>query len=92
MDMANPLERALRATGEILAHRGQSAAIVVIGGTALNLLHVIERATRDVDVIATGVLPLEGPRGRSSRPSRCRRRSPMRLPPSRETWACRAIG
>jgi hypothetical protein len=29
---------------------------VVVGGTALNLLHVVERATRDVDVIAAGIL------------------------------------
>jgi hypothetical protein len=53
MDTNIPLDKALRAVGELLARRGQSAAIVVVGGTALNLLRVVERATRDVDVIAT---------------------------------------
>lgn len=32
----------------------------MVGGTALNLLRVVERATRDVDVIATGILPPDG--------------------------------
>ena len=52
MDTTFPLETALQATGELLARRGASAAIVVVGGTALNLLGVISRATQDVDVIA----------------------------------------
>jgi hypothetical protein len=53
MDTPFSLDRALRATGDLLARRKQTAAIVVVGGTALNLLGVVERATRDVDVIAT---------------------------------------
>ncbi|MGH2671230.1 MAG: hypothetical protein ACRDH5_19330, partial [bacterium] len=60
MDTQAPLHQALRATGELLARRGHSAAIVVVGGTALNLLGVVERATRDVDIIATGILPPDG--------------------------------
>jgi len=60
MDTIPLLDQALRAAGELLARRGQSAAIVVVGGTALNLLRVVERATRDVDVIATGILPPDG--------------------------------
>ncbi len=60
MDTIPLLDQALRATGELLVRRGQSAAIVVVGGTALNLLRVVERATRDVDVIATGTLPPDG--------------------------------
>lgn len=52
MDTPFSLNRALQATGELLARRGQTAAVVIVGGTALNLLGVIERATRDVDVIA----------------------------------------
>ncbi len=47
------LDQALRATGELLARRGQRGGIVVVGGTALNLLRVVERVTRDVGVIAT---------------------------------------
>jgi len=61
MDITTPLDQALRATGELLARRGQSAAVVVVGGTALNLLRVVERVTRDVDVIATATLRPEGP-------------------------------
>jgi hypothetical protein len=61
MDTHFSLDAALRATGELLARRGASAAIVVVGGTALNLLGVIARATRDVDVIATATPRLNGP-------------------------------
>jgi hypothetical protein len=43
MDITTGLDRALRATGELLARRGQTAAVVVVGGTALNLLRVIDR-------------------------------------------------
>ncbi len=61
MDTQPSLDRALRATGELLERRGERAAIVVVGGTALNLLRVVDRVTRDVDVIAAGVLGPEGP-------------------------------
>jgi hypothetical protein len=61
MDTPPQLDHALRATGELLAHRGQAAAVVVVGGTALNLLGVVERVTRDVDVIAAATLRPEGP-------------------------------
>lgn len=47
----NP-ERALRAVGELLAYEGEEASIVVIGGSALILLGIVERATTDVDVVA----------------------------------------
>lgn len=43
---------ALRALGEILASQGEHAAVVVVGGTALIMQGFVERATRDVDVIA----------------------------------------
>lgn len=45
-------ERALNALGEILEARGQRFSIVVIGGTALNLLRIVDRATVDVDILA----------------------------------------
>ena len=61
MDITASFDRALRAVGELLARRGQSAAIVVVGGTALNLLRIVERATRDVDVIATATPRSGGP-------------------------------
>ncbi len=46
------INRALAAVGELLAAGGHKLGIVVVGGTALNLLGVVHRATRDVDVLA----------------------------------------
>ena len=46
------LEAALRALGETLAFRGVATELVVIGGSGLLLLGVVQRATRDVDVVA----------------------------------------
>jgi len=48
---------ALRAVGEILEAEGECVAIVVVGGTALNLLGVVDRVTHDVDIIAVGYPP-----------------------------------
>jgi hypothetical protein len=44
------LEDALQTLGELLAERGQSVGILVIGGSSLLLLGYIERPTADVDV------------------------------------------
>jgi hypothetical protein len=49
------LESLLQRLGEVLEAGGTSAAIVIVGGAALNLLGAISRATVDIDVIATGV-------------------------------------
>ncbi|MEN0068084.1 MAG: DUF6036 family nucleotidyltransferase [Myxococcota bacterium] len=46
------LDEALTALGEILADRGETFDIVVIGGGALLLLGLVERATKDLDVLA----------------------------------------
>ncbi|OGT99792.1 MAG: hypothetical protein A2085_00435 [Gemmatimonadetes bacterium GWC2_71_10] len=48
------LETALTAVGERLAHAGQPCRIVVVGGAAMNLLGLVDRATIDVDVLALG--------------------------------------
>ncbi len=48
---------ALSALGEILEAKGEFFAIVVVGGAALNLLGIVDRVTRDVDVIALGNPP-----------------------------------
>ena len=48
---------ALRAVGEILEANGEEFAIAIVGGAALNLLGVVDRATRDVDVLAMGDPP-----------------------------------
>jgi hypothetical protein len=42
----------LTAVGEHLAADGQSAAIVVVGGSALAMMGWVDRTTKDVDVIA----------------------------------------
>jgi hypothetical protein len=46
------IERALGAVGELLAAERAEVGIVVVGGTALNLLGIVARTTRDVDVLA----------------------------------------
>ena len=46
------IEQALQRVGELLAAGGERYAIVIIGGAALNLLGVVTRATRDVDILA----------------------------------------
>ncbi len=46
------IERALGAVGELLGTERAEVGIVVVGGTALNLLGIVERTTRDVDVLA----------------------------------------
>lgn len=46
------LRAALHAVGELLASDGHSIRIIVVGGARLNLLGLIERGRRDVDVLA----------------------------------------
>lgn len=46
------IERALRLVGELLDAGGLRYHIVVIGGTAVNLLGLVSRATTDVDILA----------------------------------------
>jgi hypothetical protein len=53
----NDIDNALQAVGELLAADDQRIGIVVIGGAALNLLGVIDRATRDVDIVAVTAVP-----------------------------------
>lgn len=43
---------ALQRVGELLAAAGERYAIVIVGGAALNLLGVVNRATTDVDILA----------------------------------------
>jgi hypothetical protein len=54
---ANDIGKALQAVGELLAVDDFRFGIVVIGGAALNLLGVVDRATRDVDVVAVTEVP-----------------------------------
>ena len=46
------IEGALSRVGELLAAQGREYAIVVLGGAALNLMGLVERGTRDVDILA----------------------------------------
>ena len=46
------IEQALQRVGELLAAARDPYTIVIIGGAALNLLVVVSRATRDVDILA----------------------------------------
>jgi hypothetical protein len=46
------IERVFDALGELLIAEGTEFGIVVLGGAALNLLGIVERTTRDVDVLA----------------------------------------
>lgn len=61
------IERALRLVGELLDARNLRYHIVVIGGTAVNLLGLVFRATTDVDILAfaspdsAGVMRLQPP-------------------------------
>jgi len=48
----NDIERALEAVGQLLEADDFHYTIVIIGGAALNLLGTVERATRDVDILA----------------------------------------
>ena len=51
MDPRN-LYAGLAAVGELLRTEGERVGVVVVGGATLNLIGVVERTTRDVDVIA----------------------------------------
>ncbi|HEV3051855.1 MAG TPA: hypothetical protein VGX50_16225 [Longimicrobium sp.] len=46
------IEKALRYAGDLLKSEGEEVAVVVVGGATLNLLGIVARTTRDVDVIA----------------------------------------
>lgn len=49
---SSAFEELLTAVGEHLSARGESAAIVVVGGSALAMMGWVDRTTEDVDVIA----------------------------------------
>jgi len=50
--MSESFEEPLAALGQLLAERGQQYEMLAIGGGALQLLGLITRPTRDIDVVA----------------------------------------
>ena len=54
MDSINrsEIERVFDALGELLIAEGTEFGIIILGGAALNLLGIVERTTRHVDVLA----------------------------------------
>ncbi len=56
------IEKALNAVGEILESQREEVGIVVLGGTALNLLGIVHRTTKDVDILAIGSQPVTEPK------------------------------
>lgn len=52
IDTSRAADQLLQALGEQLAARGESYALVVVGGSALLALGLISRPTRDVDILA----------------------------------------
>jgi hypothetical protein len=62
--VAQELEEALSALGAVLADRGYSYDLFAVGGGALALMGVIDRATKDLDVVAL----VSGTRVVSARP------------------------
>lgn len=49
------IERALTQVGDLLLASGETCAVAILGGAALNLLGIVERTTRDVHVLALGI-------------------------------------
>jgi hypothetical protein len=52
LDGTDDIELALLRVGELLEAAADPQAIVIVGGAALQLLGVVRRATRDVDILA----------------------------------------
>ncbi len=53
------IRRALRLVGQRLAAQGAEIGIIIIGGAALNLRGIVDRATVDVDIVALATPDLD---------------------------------
>ncbi|MBL0171914.1 MAG: hypothetical protein IPP90_14570 [Gemmatimonadaceae bacterium] len=49
---SSDINEALTLVGELLAAEGHQYAVTILGGAALNMLGIVERATSDVDILA----------------------------------------
>lgn len=54
---SSAIDTALDRVGQLLDASGARFAIVVLGGAALNLLGIVQRATTDVDIVAFADVP-----------------------------------
>ena len=52
MSRANPLEVAIETLGAVLTDRGLNYELVGVGGGSLMLLGLLERPTKDIDIVA----------------------------------------
>jgi hypothetical protein len=80
------LDEALKVLGDLLTDRGQEFDLAVVGGGALLLLGLIERPTKDLDVIG------RYDQGRLVRADRCPRRWRARPGTLLEPWTWRMTG
>ena len=84
MDLSgtSAIDEALDRVGQLLAARGSSYAIIVLGGAALNLLGIVDRATTDVDILAFADPPEPTRRGTTTAPPRRMHQPPEPIPSS----------
>lgn len=84
MDLSgtSAIDEALDRVGQLLAARGSSYAIIVVGGAALNLLGIVDRATTDVDILAFADPPEPKRRGTTTEPPRHIHEPPEPMPSS----------
>jgi hypothetical protein len=85
LDNSGDVDRALQLVGEILAASEQNVAVVILGGAALNLLGLVERATADVDIVAFAL-----PRGEQA-PDRASLYEPLEPMPEPLLRAARTV-
>lgn len=83
------IDDALDRVGQLLAARGASYAIIVLGGAALNLLGIVDRATTDVDILAFADPPETKRRGKATEPQHIH--PPPEPMPSSLTDAARTV-
>ncbi|MEP6495763.1 MAG: hypothetical protein ABJF01_23970 [bacterium] len=77
---AGAIDDALNRVGQLLAARRSPQAIVILGGAALNLLGIVERATTDVDILAMADAPEPEHAGEAEAHPRHIQRPPEPLP------------
>jgi len=80
LEGSSAIDDALGRVGQLLAARGASYAIIVLGGAALNLLGIVDRATTDVDILAFADPPKAKRQGKAPEPPKHIHAPPEPLP------------